>query len=69
VNLVNSILKAIRAGVGFGSGTETRLRDTVWGVFRAQNAITRSAHLNRTTATKDGAQIERHLVRTHSQNE
>ena len=45
------------------------LRDTVWGVFRAQNAITRSAHLHQTSATKDGTQIERHLVRTHSQKE
>ena len=44
-----------------------RLRDTVWGTFRAQNAITRSAHLHQTTAMKGGAQIERHLVCTHSQ--
>ena len=29
--------------------------------------ITRSAHLHQTTATKDVAQIERHLVRAHSQ--
>jgi len=43
-----------------------RLRDTVWGVFRDQNVITRSAHFHQTTATEDGAQIERHLVRTQS---
>ena len=30
---------------------------------------TRSAYLHQTTATKDGAQIEKHLVRTHSQKE
>ena len=46
-----------------------RLRDTVGGVFRAQSAITSGAHLHQTTATKNGAQIERHLVRTHSQKE
>jgi len=46
-----------------------KLCDTVWGVFRAPNVITRSAHLHQTTATKDGAQIERHLVHTHSQKE
>ena len=46
-----------------------RLWDTVWGVIRTQNMITRSVHLHQTTATTDGAQIERHLVRTHSQKE
>ena len=48
-----------------------RLRDIVWGMFRVQtyNAITRSAHLHQTTVTKDRAQIERHLVRTHSKKE
>ena len=30
---------------------------------------THSAYLHQTTATKDGAQIEKHLVRTHSQKE
>ena len=45
------------------------LRDTVWGVFRAPNTITCSAQLHQTTATKDGAQIERHLVCTQSQKE
>ena len=39
------------------------------GVFRAQIAITRSAHLHQTKATKDGAQIERHLVRAYTQPE
>ena len=34
-----------------------------------KNAITHGAHLHQTTATKDGAQIERHLVRTHKQKE
>ena len=34
-----------------------------------KNAITHGAHLHQTTATKDGAQIERHLVRTHSKKE
>ena len=37
-----------------------------WGLFRAPNAITRSAQLHHTRATKDAAQIERHLMRTHS---
>ena len=46
-----------------------RLRDTVWGMIRTQNMTARSAHLHQTTGTKDGAQIERHLVRTHSQKE
>ena len=46
-----------------------RLLDTVGGVFRAQSVITRGAHLHQTTATKDGAQIERHLVHTHSWKE
>ena len=40
-----------------------------WGVVRAPNAITRSAQSHLTTATKDGAQIERHLMRVHSQKE
>ena len=40
---------------------------TFWGVFNsALKAVTRSGQLDQTTATKDGAQIERHLVRTHS---
>ena len=37
-----------------------------WGLFRAPNAITRSAQLHHTRATKDAAQIERHLMRIHS---
>ena len=41
----------------------------IWGMFRDQNVITRSVHLHQTTATKDGAQIERHLMHTHSQKE
>ena len=48
-------------------GATLRLWDTVLGVFRTQNAITHSDHLHQTMATKDGAQIERHLVRTHNQ--
>ena len=32
-------------------------------MFRAPNTITYSAHLYQTTATKDGAQIEKHFVR------
>ena len=31
------------------------------------NVLTRNAHLHQTTATKYGAQIEGHLMRTHSQ--
>ena len=46
-----------------------RLRDTVWGVYRAPNAITHSAHLHQTMATKNGAQIESHIIHTHSQKE
>jgi len=38
-------------------------------MFHAPNTITHSAHLHQTTATKDGAQIERYLMRTHSQKE
>jgi len=38
-------------------------------MFHAQNMIAHSAHLHQTMATKDGAQIERHLVHTHSQKE
>ena len=40
------------------------LWDTGWGVFCAQTAITHSAPLLQTIATKDGAQMERHLVCT-----
>ena len=35
----------------------------------APNAITRSAQSHLTVATKDEAQIERHLMRIHSQKE
>ena len=49
--------------------TTLRLQDTFWGVFHAPNAITHSAHLQQTKPTKGGAQIERHIVRTHSQKE
>ena len=39
------------------------------GHVHAENVTTHSTHLYQTTATKDGAQIEMHLVRTHSQKE
>ena len=48
-------------------GICVRWQDTVWGLFRAPNAITRSPQLHQTRATKDAAQIERHLMRMHSQ--
>ena len=47
-----------------------RLRDTVWSMFLTPYAITRTAQLHQTKATKDGAQIgRRDLVHTHSQKE
>ena len=55
--------------VGEVTDQSLRLRDTVLGVFRAPNTITHSAHLHQTMVTKDGAQIERHIVHTHSQKE
>ena len=39
------------------------------GHVHTENVTTHSTHLYQTTATKDGAQIEMHLVRTHSQKE
>ena len=36
---------------------------------RSKRAISRSAQSHMTTATKDGAQTERHFVRVHSQKE
>ena len=36
---------------------------------RSKRAISLSAHSHLTTATKDGAQTERHIVRIHSQKE
>ena len=46
-----------------------RLWDTNGGVVRAPNAISHSAQSHLTMATKDGAQIERHLMHVHSQKE
>ena len=40
--------------------------DTFWGVFRSKGGNSQCSTADQTAATKDGAQIERHLVRTHS---
>ena len=48
---------------------DSRLRDTIWGMLRTPNVVALSAQLHQTTATKDGAQIERYLVRARSQTE
>ena len=44
----------------------TSVHGYILGRVPLLKAVTRSGQLDQTTATKDEAQIERHLVRTHS---
>ena len=46
-----------------------RLRDTMWGNVCAPNKITCSVQSHLTMATKDGAQVENHLMHVHTQPE
>ena len=46
-----------------------RLRDTMWGNVCAPNKIICSVQSHLTMATKDGAQVENHLMHVHTQPE